>query len=104
MNYPVLNDIDQALFQLKSLSVNVQSIYFDLFEIMKKKKKIKYKIPFVSIESDPFFNKDLVVMDSSGDQTENDVSDIIFESELIENTEHISGPELNNNQIKIKLK
>ena len=71
---------------------------------MKKKKKIKSKIPFVSIESDPYFNKDLVVLDSSGDQTENNVSDFIFESELTENKEHISGPELNNNHNKIKLK
>ncbi|MEN9963262.1 MAG: hypothetical protein RL582_357 [Bacteroidota bacterium] len=104
MDQPALNDIDQAFFQLKSLSINTQSFYFELFELMKKKKKIKSKIPFVSIESDPYFNKDLVVVDSSEDQTENDVSDVIFESESTENKEHISGPELNNNQIKIKLK
>jgi hypothetical protein len=71
---------------------------------MKKKKKIKSKIPFVSIESDPYFNKDLVILDSPEDQLENDNSDVIFESNLSENKEHISGPELNNNHIKIKLK
>jgi hypothetical protein len=71
---------------------------------MKKKKKIKSKIPFINIDSDPYFNKDLVVVDSSGDQTENDVSDFIFESELTENKEHISGPELNNNHVKLNSK
>lgn len=71
---------------------------------MKKKKKIKSKIPFVSIDYDPFFNKDLEVMDMSEDQTKNDVSDLIFESEFSDNIEHIYGQELNNNHVKLNSK
>jgi hypothetical protein len=104
LDQPTLNDIDQAFFQLKSLSINTQSFYFELFEVMKKKKKTKSNIPFVTIESDPFFNTDLVVLDSSEDQIGKDISDVIFESDDSDNKEHISGPELNNNQNKIKSK
>ena len=71
---------------------------------MKKKKKIKPKIPFVTIESDPFFNTDLVLLDSSKDQIGKDISDVIFESDDSDNKEHISGPQLNNNHKKIKSK